>query len=67
MTHPHDAATPQQAATLQALEAGRLAAWVVVYPDGQWCVMRDGDRAEQHARDSHGIRLRMSPCSSTPA
>lgn len=61
MTEPATAATTQQLATLQAMQSGRVAAWALIYPDGEWCVMRDGVRAEQHARDSHGIRVQLTP------
>lgn len=61
MTEPVTTATPQQQATLQALLAGRVAAYAVVYPDGDWCVMRDGNRAAMHARGSHGIVVRLGP------
>jgi hypothetical protein len=48
------ALTQAQIDTLSRIAAGRLSVWVIVYPDGDYCVMRDGVRAAQHEADSHG-------------
>ena len=60
-TSPAQAATPQQLATMQAIADGSRPVWVIVYPDGDWCCMRDGQRAVQHARDSHGLLIEYQP------
>lgn len=46
---------------MQAIADGSRPVWVIIYPDGDWCCMRDGQRAVQHARDSHGLLVEYQP------
>ena len=45
---------PSNRATMQAIADGSRPVWDDRHPDGDWCCMRDGQRAVQHARDSTG-------------